>query len=216
MDYKTLSEMLYKVVKHPSQWNNQDVKRAGKMEKILQREIEKELSTIGLVAEAGNAIKPEVVSNEVIQTVAQSELKPTSLMERMFAEQDAKLDEEILKNTGNKPAITTAINNTTDDEMKLKQAEARYFVTIICSLVIKKPVFQIFKGDNIVEKDFRTDQITRTDSVFYAVIDASERDIRSTVPEYFINGFITSMVKYDTDWVPPQYKGVWQNRTKIK
>lgn len=212
MDYKTLSEMLYKVVKHPSQWNIQDVKRAGKMKKILEREIEKELSTIGLVAEVPGIVNTQTHDEEFIKVEPQ---QPVSFMERVFAEQDATLDADIISRP---VAVSTQPTKPVNriNSVVLVQGEGRYFVTVICSSIIRKPAFQIFKGDNITEKDFVSDQVTRTNAVFYAVVDGAESDIRTAVSECFLDSFIPSMVLHETDWVPPQYKNVWQNKTKIK
>jgi len=205
MDYKTLSEMLYKVVKHPSQWNLQDIKRAGKMQKILQREIEKELSLVSSVAVNDGVIK----SDETPVTTSQEHV---SFMQRIFTEHDATFDASIINQAPGKDTIEK--NNV--DVTAPVTVGCRFFVTIICSSIIKKPPYQIFRGDDIIEKDFMTDQVTKTNSVIYAVIDATVSDITTTLNEYFTEACIISTVMHNSDWVPQQYKTVWHNKTKLK
>jgi hypothetical protein len=229
MEYIKLAELVYKVVKHPSQWNNQDVKRIGKMEKILKREIESELASVGLVAVDATEddkttvteVNDNVTTTEPVVEVNTQDIQPVSFMERVFAEQDQKLDETIKM----EPKKPLADRYSADALQKPKEnvpasnsrdGVKRYSMNIVCGGVIGKPPFQIFKCDDIVEKDFKTDQITNTQYVFYTVIDGVHKDITEALTKYFANAYITGMTQQADDYVPPQYAAYFRNQTKLE
>ena len=205
MDYKQLAESAYKVVKHLSQWNNQDIKRINRIKKILQKEIEKELESVGLIPDDGTIVSKTI---ESIPAVTEIPTQPQSLMERVFTEEDANLDKEIIQTTPKEK--TQEVKKVSSGEPK------RYFLTIVSNGILKKPAYQIFKGEDIIEKDFQTDRITNSQFVYYAVVDGNLDDITSNVKSCFINPYLSNTITHDADWVPPQYVNIWQNKTTIK
>jgi len=227
MEYIKLAELAYKVVKHPSQWNNQDIKRIGKMEKILKKEIEAELASVGLVEVTtdnskvfATEDKDVVITTAPVVGVNTPDIKPMSLMERMFAEQDEKLDETI-KMEPKKSLVdrysTDVLSKPVENNPVVKSygESKRYSMNIVCTGVIGKPPFQIFKCDDIVDKDFQTDQIRSTQYVFYTVIDGIHKEITEALMKYFSGAYITGMTEQVDDYVPPQYKAYFRNQTKL-
>lgn len=204
MDYKGLSASVYRVIRHPSQWTKKDYERVSKMATLLEEEIEAELAKVGLVS--SDDIK---VVNTIIEEKTEIKEQPQevlSLMQRIILTEDEKVVPVPSKSIEIKPII------------KYKEGdEKRYMVTIICNGLQSKPSFQIFKGNDIKETDFRTDQVTRSQMVYYAVIDtADQMQIRNEVSRLFIASTITALTEYPIDWIPLQYKSIWQERTKIK
>lgn len=230
MEYIKLAELVYKVVKHPSQWNNQDIKRIGKMEKILKKEIELELLKAGLVEDIEDTQEEflkkkhteddSVITTAPVMGVNTPDIKPMSLMERVFAEQEEKLDDTIKmepkKSLTNSDAAEVLSKPKENNPIVKSYGESkRYSMNIVCSGVIGKPPFQIFKCDDIVDKDFQTDQIRSTQYVFYTVIDGIHKDITEALLKYFSNAYITGMTEQADDYVPPQYKTYFRNQTKL-
>ena len=227
MEYRQLAENVYRVTKHHSQWNNQDRKRVETILRILQEEIEAELSKAGFVATPATSTKGvQVVSEKTAEVAPVSELRtidekrtvdniteaiaePMSLFQRIIIEQDNQVDSDESKNVVVKTAATTVA------AIKPEGPEKRYYVTIKCSGVKSKPAFQIFKGIDVVAKDFQTDEILNTQKTFYAVIDSSRNEIAAEVDKHFTGAYISDFVEAAPDWVPPQYKTIWQNKTKL-
>lgn len=229
MEYIKLAELLYRVVKHPVQWNNQDVKRIGKIEKILQREIEAELASVGLVAVTSDAPELHEAPEQKIEAVITTkpvpgvntpgiDVQPKSLMERVFAEQDEKLVDEIKKTEPKKQTDTakTVVKEKTTAKSEDDGEVKRYSMNIICTGVSAKPPFQIYKGEDIVNKDFQTDRIMSTQYVFFAVVDCTKKHATEAVNKYFVDAYVSNMEEHELDWIPPQYKTIWQNKTKIE
>lgn len=226
MEYIKLAELAYKVVKHPSQWNNQDVKRIGKIEKILKKEIELELSKAGLVEEVGDDTSVFESENNVITTapvigVNTPDIKPMSLMERVFADQEQVLDETIKtepKKSLTDRYVTSVLSKSKENNPVVKShtESKRYSMNIVCSGVIGKPPFQIFKCDDIIDKDFQTDNIISTQYVFYTVVDGIRSDITEALTKYFSNAYITGMTEQADDYIPPQYSAYFRNQTKLE
>lgn len=233
MDYLNIAETLYKVVKHQVQWNNQDTKRIAKISRILQKELESKLAADDIVILKKKPAKsaPDKKSVNIVQPVLEAKpeeteipvkleevkpeetdmtvTQPQSLMERIFMEQDAAMDK-----------YTVVEPKKEDKHIEIDPNiivhEKRYFVTFVCTSMSKKPMFQIFKGDDIVNTDFRTGLLIDKQCVYYAVIDADRNTIQTELNKYFVNLMVSNVVEQTADWIPPQYKNIWQNRTKIK
>src|SRR6185369_13887636 len=110
--------------------------------------------------------------------------EPHSLLQRIVAEEDAKP----------MPAPVTKKEAETKVE-KPKPAEGdlkRYYVEIVCSGIIVKPKFQIFKGPDIMVTDFKTDAVLRQETIFAAVVDATRQsEIQEVVVLHFANAYVS-------------------------
>jgi hypothetical protein len=249
MDYRELSETLYKVCKNENQWGGQDQRKIAKMEELLQKHIEKELKRAGLELEIApvhsadfvkvdgnivntesskedkNKLKYEVsgtkratvttdddLSEFVTEPKKFDDAEQLSFLQRVVTEQDQQMDKEIVKHA--------EIVKEIEIEKKISHPEGelkRYLITVVCKGLKNKPSFQIFKGHDIIDKDFRTDQVTQHDQQYYAVVDGkSKPEILEAVNAYFNGAYVSLYVEHPLDWIPPQYSTIWQDRTKIK
>lgn len=238
MNYTELAESAYKKVKHQSQWNIEDKKRIKKIEAVLQTEIEKELAQAGfgpakmqtvaldlidnialkmpelkeeeLIAHSGgNVVEPKIEKVPETSTEYVSDGPPQSLMSRIFAEQDMAVDPTPIK----KEEVSKVVSEQKVDA----SLEKRFFVTIACNGLQSKPPFQIFKGGDIVEQNFRTDEITRHQYTYFIVVDGEKiSDMIPQIKSYFVNAEVVTYIEYPIDWTPLQYSTIWQNRTKLK
>ena len=238
MEYKELAETVYKIFKSDSQWNNKDYQRLIKVEQILQEEIEKELAKAGLIESNHqfNDVKPmnivdvkESIKNtfdfvykdeneenldlsENIKTLADeviTNIKPQSFLERVIIDADAAFDKEIItQKEVNKPKV---------EEIELSYMPLkRYMITIICTGIQSKPKFQIFKGDDIIDKDFKTDTVISHQQVYFAVIDTvDKKNVFDEIKKHFSNAYISDYNEQKIDWIPSHYQTIWQNRTKL-
>jgi len=207
MDYKQLAENSYKVFKHFSQWNKQDLKRIDTVAKLLQTEIEKELAKAGLVesSSVSTTDSVQVTTPRIIQVETIAE--PLSLLQRIVSEQDNAV--EVMEP---KTVVTEKVQVA---KVKSDTIDKRYFVTIMCTAVKSKPSFQLFKGLDITATDFKTDEILSNHHTFYTVIDSNRADIAAEIDKHFLNAYISEIVEHDSEWIPPQYKAIWQNKTKL-
>jgi hypothetical protein len=214
MDYKKLAELSYKIFRPASKWEVRDRIRINKIAELLQTEIEKELANAGIVAaDENNSDVPASISRIVEeQPVVQS--APRSLMERIFTEQDEAID-LVVKTDVSYTVVPEIVRPKAQVKANVATTEQRYFITIICNGLIKKPSFQIFKGEDIIEKDFKTDAVTMHNNVYYAVVDGLLEDIREVVRESFVSAYVSTYTENGFDYVPAQYKTIWQDRTKI-
>lgn len=217
MDYKKLAELSYKVFRPSSKWEVRDRIRINKIAELLQTEIEKELANAGIIAadeitEESTHDVPASISRIVEEPVLQT--APRSLMERIFTEQDEAID-LVVKTEVSYTVVPEIVRPKAHTKANVATTEQRYFITIICNGLIKKPSFQIFKGEDIIEKDFKTDAVTMHNNVYYAVVDGLLEDIREVVRESFVSAYVSTYTENGFDYVPPQYKTIWQDRTKI-
>lgn len=217
MDFHDLATNVYKKFKHYSQWNKQDAKRLSLIETFLQEEIEKELALVGLIPTELVSVQTELVHatietlNEQRQNKINNNTEPMSLMQRVFAEQDATINNDL----DNKKEIDVTVGHVKKPRITDETQDKRYYVTIMCSGTKTKPSFQIFKGHDVIATDFKTDEVITHQYTFYAVVDGTRPEIAAKVDEHFINAYISVFVEQIPDYIPPQYKTIWQNRTKM-
>lgn len=173
-------------------------------------------------------IEPEVKSlddvvNEIVDGADRDQddlivIEPQSLLQRIVMDQDNQLIQDILdektqenidKNIEVKDKVQM-FNDSINDSI-----DKRYKVQITCHSIIKKPNFQIFKGTDILETDFRTDAIVRHDKVYNAYIDTNDRaNLFTELANYFVNPQL-KISEVDINEIPIEYASIWQNRTKL-
>lgn len=220
--YDKFALELYKTFKHFSQWNNQDKKRVLIVENVLQTEIESELKKAGFVIESVKTapVAPESELNklhgkQIIEDINEH-IKPLSLMERVFAEQDITPVVDMSPKKSVSERYSKEALGIVEEPVKSDLPDKRYYVTIMCSSITSKPSYQIFKGLNIIAKNFKTDEIITAQCTYYAVVDSNKADISLDVAKHFSNAYVSDFAEHEANWIPVQYSTIFRNETKIK
>lgn len=224
---RSISEELYRVFKSKVLWKDVDFKRLDTFDKILKKrfalaideQIQKiaEQHVIEKTNELPVAIETEAKPTDVEELV---QLEHATLLQRIVEAQDNALTEAIITTNKEKEVYEKEVktdqlvkqykNNI--DELKDK----RFYIKIQCTGIIKKPNFQVFALPAFVEKHPVTDAIIKQESVYEAYIDTNLKElIFDTIPQYFQNGILSEVKQVDNDFVPMNYKHIWQNRTVL-
>ena len=204
---RDLAEELYRSFKSQVLWKDVDFKRIDKFEKIIKRKF-----ALDLDAQVKKAVEEQIVAVEKEPEEELIQIEHQTLLQRIIADQDNQFIQDIIQSeaTEEKPVVeqfNTIVEGAT---------EKRYHIKITCTGIKKKPNFQVFKGTDVVEKDFRTDAILSHKFVYYAFVDTfDKKEIEEVVPEYFINAYISDVYETTFDSIPANYKSIWQNRTKL-
>ena len=221
---RDIAEELYRSFKSQVLWKDVDFKRIDKFEKIIRKRFILELDK--KVEELEKTNTDWTVSPEAIEIKKEaSEVKsPTdnlvqvdhmTLLQRITEAQDEQLDKELSSNIVVDP-IEKEITLDNLKEVASELKDRRFFITIQCSGVVKKPHFQVFKDPDILEKDFRTDEVTRHLYVYKAFVDThDQRNIYPVIKEIFTNASVYNIQEVPIDEIPAAYKNFWQNRTKL-
>jgi len=241
MDAKDIAEELYRSFKSQVLWKEVDFKRIDKFEKIIKKRfaiilketidkhVQQESNNVGL--EPTIIDTPKQTMEEVIEALIESEDnneelivmkpgEPMSLLQRITMDQDNQIVQDILREAEEKLEEKTK-DLSTENKAKVFSDIAegytnkRFKVDIICDSIYKKPNFQIFKGKNIDERDFKSEKVIRRKLVFFAYIDTDkQQNIRETIPTYFANA-TANITEVDIDVIPIQYQQIWQNKTNL-
>jgi hypothetical protein len=220
---KDIAEELYRSFKSQVLWKEVDFKRIEKFKKIISRrfilELNTEVQKLSISSEEIIEIK-KVADTLVLPTDNLVQVDHQTLLQRIVEAQDEQFninENNIIENDFPTQGIDAAkvLMSELNKAVNLLK-DKRYFITIECDGIIKKPNFQLFKDADIIEKNFRTDQITRQRSIFKGYVDTHDRvNIYETIKEYFINAGISDIIEVSIDEIPVRYKDIWQNRTKL-
>lgn len=225
---RDIAEELYRSFKSQVLWKDVDFKRIDKFEKIVRKRFILELDKKVEELEKTNSDWIESSDAKEIKKNAEELKSPTdnliqvdhqTLLQRIVETQDEQLDKEIINQYKKDVNFNETTGEVTLDNLKdiangLK--DKRYCITIQCTGIIKKPNFQVFKEPDIIETEFKTDEITRHVLIFKAFVDTNDKkNILPVVKESFINASVYKIYEVPIDEVPPVYKNIWQNRTKL-
>lgn len=226
---RSISEELYRVFKSKVLWKDVDFKRLDTFDKILKKRFALAIDEqIQKIAETYVKEKPEVIETKISDLPAVAEAKQeeliqlehATLLQRIVEAQDDALTESIItthkeKEVYDKEVKTEQLvkqykNNI--DELKDK----RFYIKIQCTGIIKKPNFQVFALPSFIEKHPVTDAIIKQESVYEAYVDTNLKElIFDTIPQYFQNGILSEVRQVENDFVPMNYKHIWQERTVL-
>ncbi len=201
INFRNIAEELYKFIKSETIWKDIDIKRVNKFEKILIKHFK-------------NAKIEQTPT--IVETIKEEfgEVNHATLLQRIMSEQDEQVDNTIITDSLSKLEAKHALV----EDIKVVDLNniKRYYVEIHSNGLRTKPNYQIFKGEDIVEKEFLTDNISKHTYVFIAFIDHdNELDIRQDVTLNFINGVVNNIYPVANDYIPVSYANMWQNRTTI-
>jgi len=225
MNYNKFATKIYSTIntKDESTWTKKDHLKVNEIEFILKDEIARDKRAVKYKEKKQSSDVQNTVTTDDSTTFYLNEKEiteensivhvgPMSLLHRLTVEQDLEVQQTNEKITISNESVsnmnTVSIGN---NESIIK----RYFVELTCVQIIKKPPFQIFRINDIVETDFRTDEVTNQRVVYHFYIDTDNVEkIRKSVPEYFIDGSISNITEFENT-IPLQYTNIWQNRTKL-
>lgn len=237
MDANEIAEELYRSFKSQVLWKEVDFKRIRKFEKIIKKRfaiVLKETIDKHTTTELLDNIESEKIESnasiidDIVDGTTNNEeliiIEPQTLLQRIVTDQDNQfvqnvLEDAIEENKINDDKIVIETPERTAEiltEYTENAIKKRYKIDIICDSIIKKPNFQIFKGKNIIDTDFRNNTVTRTRMLFIGYVDAENRNsIMDALKECFVNPQLSVMLEVPNDEIPPIYQQIWQNRTKL-
>ncbi len=252
-NYAEMARSMYNVIKVKSKWNALDASRVAEMTEILKKEIAKvkrntknramtELAKIKHIdaEELTEQLRGDRRQKQIVEIAKSEDLQvfdqPTSLLERLIAEQDESFDKQLGETIPeselkplrdiNIPAVFDIFNrneNAVEENIDIHEeividndSLKRFHIRITCTAINSKPKVQIFKNDDIIEKEFLTDAILDHKLSFDMCIDANNlKQVRQSINHNFTNLSIVDHKILDVTEIPIQYQAIWQNRTTI-
>lgn len=239
-NYAEIAKKIYSIIKFEENWTRKDLNRVDDIANIIKKEIAKtkraeknralkELALIKNVdkEELSKELKEQTDHNigrpvgSVNKKIEQLEVidQPLSLLSRIVLDEDNSFDQNnidenntIESHTSHKQYDHQTHHDDDDDDDELK----RFYVEITCTAILGKPPVQIFKGEDIIDRSFKDDEILRHKFVFYLCADAfSIKEIKNCLNNYFDNLSIIKHERIGINEIPVQFQGAWQNRTKL-
>lgn len=224
MSYREIVEKIYRVVRHQSQWREKDKERVERMAKLLQIEIESEMLKAGFVpiGEANNIemfsqeSKP-IQTSETLALLKEMNDKITKLQEQNSLNSNLGSYTEVHNTETVKDEIKNPVKNVIDVfKEKNIMGKKRWFITLHCDNMIKKPSFQLFGSDLHIERDFKTDEILKQKIVYHFVLDIENVSLADNyLSSCFHNYSIISQEEHTLDWIPTQYQTIFRHQTSI-
>lgn len=240
LKFKELAKEIYSQIKEESKWNKKDLELIEKISKMVKAEVarvkradkyqEKIGKTITLekpqamempdpnIALTINFVEPKEEDFIGDPNIQIDELDETtgdfftgkSIHERLLFDEDQAVTEKLKKELVKEEIIEETEVHITDIS-KVKRYQVN--ITTYGIPLLKKPNMQLFLTDNTEEKDFKTDKIIRRTKSYVCFIDTDDREL--ITPEIYktFGQCQFTITKVENDYIPPVYKGIWQNKT---